>query len=151
MVNPRNLTEEQRQLFRRMDTFWKKRFLRLRCHDRCELCNGQTASQMHHKTYQRAGNELPEDLALICRYCHEAIHGIWLGWEVNGNDRKAACDGYWQKTENDAKRIIDESRRRASAIASLKMEDELKAWNEKRDAKWGGDDMSLFNMRRRGT
>lgn len=39
----------------------------------CEKC-GVKATDLHHKTYARLFNELPEDVLLLCRSCHEAIH-----------------------------------------------------------------------------
>lgn len=34
-----------------------------------------TELHVHHITYQRLGKELIEDVAIICRPCHLAIHG----------------------------------------------------------------------------
>jgi hypothetical protein len=143
------MTEEQRAIFQKMDNWWKKRFLRLRCRDKCELCGEQPGSQMHHKTYERFGRELPEDLVLICRWCHESIHGIWLGWDLT-NDRASECDGYWPRNEEEKKRIVHESRLRAAAIQNLRTEDALKEFRARRDAEWSRDDKSLFDVRRRG-
>ena len=32
--------------------------------------------QVHHLTYARRGHEMPEDLQVLCRPCHERAHGI---------------------------------------------------------------------------
>jgi 5-methylcytosine-specific restriction endonuclease McrA len=31
---------------------------------------------VHHNTYQNYGNERPQDLVVLCRSCHEQIHGV---------------------------------------------------------------------------
>lgn len=40
---------------------------------KCECCGG-VAKHVHHWTYERFGNELPEDCAIVCVECHEALH-----------------------------------------------------------------------------
>ena len=42
---------------------------------KCELCNGSKDKlNVHHKTYERKGNELPEDLIVLCENCHGKFH-----------------------------------------------------------------------------
>jgi 5-methylcytosine-specific restriction endonuclease McrA len=36
---------------------------------RCEWC-GAPGTQIHHRTYERLGHELPIDLQVLCRQCH---------------------------------------------------------------------------------
>lgn len=41
---------------------------------RCQICNrpaGRVTLDVHHRTYERLGNERPEDLTVLCRGCHE--------------------------------------------------------------------------------
>lgn len=47
---------------------------------KCEAC-GATNKRLdgHHLTYERLGNELPEDVQLLCRNCHENIHNRRFG------------------------------------------------------------------------
>lgn len=43
----------------------------------CELC-GQSflvLLDVHHRTYRRLGAELLEDVMVLCRDCHDRIHG----------------------------------------------------------------------------
>jgi hypothetical protein len=60
---------------------------------RCELCREFEAAHLHHLTYERAGNELPEDLEHICIGCHCAQHPNKieeiLEWEKQRRDRIA--------------------------------------------------------------
>lgn len=42
---------------------------------RCQLCNGLKGGlNVHHRTYERLGAELPEDLIVLCRDCHRIFH-----------------------------------------------------------------------------
>jgi hypothetical protein len=59
---------------------FKKRFLT----DTCAGCLGRRYKgpckwmEMHHLTYDRLGNELPEDCATLCTFCHEqATRAEW--------------------------------------------------------------------------
>lgn len=38
--------------------------------NRCERCGLETPLELHHKTYERLGNERLSDLELICSTCH---------------------------------------------------------------------------------
>jgi len=40
---------------------------------RCAVCNGRTRLEAHHRTYERLGNERPDDLTCLCRRCHGAV------------------------------------------------------------------------------
>lgn len=55
---------------------WKKRrFSMLRwSRRRCEECGSKEKLQVHHKTYERRGQELASDLKVLCRDCHETHH-----------------------------------------------------------------------------
>lgn len=51
-----------------------------RTRGRCQLCNSPTKINVHHRTYERIGSELPEDLTVLCQRCHQYFHdhlGIW--------------------------------------------------------------------------
>ncbi len=40
---------------------------------RCQICNrsaSETQLDAHHRTYERLGNEAPEDITVLCRDCH---------------------------------------------------------------------------------
>lgn len=42
----------------------------------CQLCNYDRTLNVHHRTYERRGCELPEDLTVLCKACHEKFHNI---------------------------------------------------------------------------
>ena len=49
---------------------------------RCALCDRTGLPlDVHHRTYQRIGEELPEDLAVLHNDCHEAYE---LGCQIRG-------------------------------------------------------------------
>ena len=42
---------------------------------RCQVCNrGSRTLDVHHRTYERRGQELDEDLIVLCRECHDIFH-----------------------------------------------------------------------------
>lgn len=41
---------------------------------RCQACNGQGRLDVHHRTYERRGNERDRDLTVLCRACHDKFH-----------------------------------------------------------------------------
>lgn len=41
---------------------------------RCQVCNANERLDVHHRTYARRGAELPQDLIVLCRKCHEIFH-----------------------------------------------------------------------------
>jgi 5-methylcytosine-specific restriction endonuclease McrA len=41
----------------------------------CRKCGGVHQLQVHHKTYERLGEEDMADLVTLCRYCHRKEHG----------------------------------------------------------------------------
>ncbi len=42
----------------------------------CECCGMEgVAFDVHHKTYERLGNELIEDCQVLCEQCHDKLHG----------------------------------------------------------------------------
>jgi hypothetical protein len=41
---------------------------------RCRACNGSKKLEVHHRTYERRGNEDLNDLTTLCESCHELFH-----------------------------------------------------------------------------
>jgi hypothetical protein len=49
----------------------------IRAGNRCQPCgNSQGPLDVHHNSYERYGDELLEDLVVLCRSCHEHYHGV---------------------------------------------------------------------------
>lgn len=41
---------------------------------RCQLCNSPERLNVHHRTYERLGQELMGDLITLCNDCHSIFH-----------------------------------------------------------------------------
>lgn len=41
---------------------------------KCQICNGTEHLEVHHRTYERLGEEAPNDLVVLDRPCHELFH-----------------------------------------------------------------------------
>jgi hypothetical protein len=54
----------------------KRRLVFQRAGGICEGCRQAPACQVHHLTYQNAGNEFLWELVAICRECHARYHAI---------------------------------------------------------------------------
>lgn len=44
--------------------------------NRCQVCASTYRLEVHHRTYERLGDELLSDLVVLCRSCHQHYHGI---------------------------------------------------------------------------
>ncbi len=49
---------------------------------KCEMCADDENLDVHHKTYKHIGHENMDDLAVVCRSCHEEIHDEY-GYDYN--------------------------------------------------------------------
>lgn len=45
-----------------------------RADHKCQICNSNGTLHAHHRTYERLGNELPEDITVLCSGCHGKFH-----------------------------------------------------------------------------
>lgn len=45
-----------------------------RCGHKCMVCGARAGLEVHHNTYERRGHELPQDLIVLCRTCHQTFH-----------------------------------------------------------------------------
>ena len=43
---------------------------------RCALCNSKKGVDVHHRTYERLGEELTTDCIPLCRHCHTHHHNF---------------------------------------------------------------------------
>ncbi|MEM9214040.1 MAG: HNH endonuclease signature motif containing protein [Cyanobacteria bacterium P01_F01_bin.150] len=41
----------------------------------CQVCNSKGILDVHHRTYERRGDEALSDLTVLCRQCHSTHHG----------------------------------------------------------------------------
>lgn len=54
----------------------KRKDALIRANYKCQLCNQSGALNVHHRTYERRGNELIKDLIVLCSKCHSKFHDI---------------------------------------------------------------------------
>lgn len=40
------------------------------------MCNSRNRPQVHHRTYERLGDERPADLTVLCQRCHRLFHQV---------------------------------------------------------------------------
>lgn len=70
--------ESEKQSYKeyiRSDEWKEKRRQRLEfAKNRCELCFRESALDVHHRTYERLGDERLSDLIVLCRTCHRHFH-----------------------------------------------------------------------------
>ena len=45
-----------------------------RAFHRCQICNGESFLEVHHRDYTRLGHEWAEDLTVLCAACHKRNH-----------------------------------------------------------------------------
>lgn len=44
--------------------------------NKCEHCGSEKNLQIHHRNYETFGEELPFDLLILCKECHEKLHQL---------------------------------------------------------------------------
>ena len=65
---------------------------------KCQLCNqGNTKLHVHHRTYERRGNERYNDLIVLCEKCH----GLFHGKQANTVDANTEHGQPWQPDPQD--------------------------------------------------
>ena len=67
--------QEYREVYLRSDHWAAVREAALkRAGHRCQVCNAPDRLDVHHRTYERLGNEEPGDVTVLCRRCHAVFH-----------------------------------------------------------------------------
>ena len=65
----------------------------------CCLCESTEKLQLHHKTYQRVGNEKIGDCVYLCANHHLLVHKCrdkaWLDKHLQGKFKKGKKKRYW--------------------------------------------------------
>ena len=95
-------TPEYREYLRSPE--WKKKRLRVirKAHHRCENCGGTYRLEVHHKTYERLGQERMSDLQCLCHDCHKKADRSRLAHaRLSGYARKVFGPG-WEELPRSA-------------------------------------------------
>lgn len=53
-----------------------RKYMLKKAHYKCQLCGNKQELHVHHRTYENRGNELPQDLIVLCASCHRKFHNI---------------------------------------------------------------------------
>ena len=69
------MTSEQYRAYLQTDEWAHRRNIAVCCAlHRCQVCYRGSRLEVHHRTYERVGHEMPEDLIVLCADCHELFH-----------------------------------------------------------------------------
>lgn len=71
---------------------WKQRrasFL-MRRGKKCEACGHTGIMEVHHRTYDRMGQERDSDLAVLCDPCHTVVHQLHKSMAFTSLDEATA-------------------------------------------------------------
>lgn len=76
LPRPRTLSRKERYHEYLRSPMWKKRRTAAvkRAGNACQLCNSNGKLHVHHRTYERVGNEKAADLIALCADCHAKFH-----------------------------------------------------------------------------
>ena len=56
---------------------WRKiRTLMLEWYPKCQMCGSKDKLQIHHKHYWTFRDEMPWDLIVLCKKCHEKVEYV---------------------------------------------------------------------------
>jgi 5-methylcytosine-specific restriction endonuclease McrA len=107
----------------------------------CEKCGSWMGRKdVHHKTYDRLGNERLEDLIVLCTHCHE-IEDERRAAEAKQRSANALEDAIWESGLNTfaTKKYNDQDWRMTYDYYDVA--EEYAEWLEKKqDREWAGDD-----------
>lgn len=123
-------SEEYREVYLRSPHWATTRKVALeRAERRCQVCNAKDNLDVHHRTYERLGEERPADLTVLCRRCHDLFHGATTVTKLRAKPRPMKSCKRRSKSKRKAQYRAD-NRPGAHATAMAQM----RARNEARDA-----------------
>lgn len=110
---------------------WKeKRAVALnRAGNRCQLCNSKNKLEVHHRTYERIGVEIPEDLTVLCHECHSYFSA--KGKRIKQKKEKQRLK------KNNPLRMIDKE------ISRLSYQIKISRWSELERLKRNMDELKI--------
>ena len=88
----------------------------IRAGHKCEMCGSEDRLEVHHKTYDRFGQEMAVDLTVLCRSCHEKAD----------TKRRQSRGASIRQIENFARRMYGEDWQ--AEISSAEASDQYAEW-----------------------
>ena len=88
----------------------------IRAGHKCETCGSEGRLEVHHKTYDRFGQEMAVDLTVLCRSCHEKAD----------TKRRQSRGASIRQIENFARRMYGEDWQ--AEISSAEASDQYAEW-----------------------
>jgi hypothetical protein len=81
MITEKELAQKRdyREYLQSSSWLEKRKAAIARAEGRCQLCNSTSQLQVHHRTYERVGDERPQDLVTLCDSCHYWFHKARFG------------------------------------------------------------------------
>lgn len=103
------MTREEYQNYLKSEHWQKQRKEALLCAlYRCQVCNTDALPlEVHHRTYERLGAELPSDLFVLCEQCHDLFSQNGKLATPNTDDEDYGED-YDYEDEDDTAEVYDE-------------------------------------------
>jgi hypothetical protein len=110
MAEANALTDRQREyreVYLRSDHWrWKRRQALARAEHRCQVCYSDKNLDVHHRTYERLGEERLPDLTVLCRDCHETFHGS--GRRLQHGEQKRVAGELSQRSIDEIRQAVPE-------------------------------------------
>lgn len=123
--NGRMTRDEYREVYLRSEHWRETRLAALeRAEHRCQVCNRTERLDVHHRTYERIGEERPADLTVLCRRCHDLFHGnAKVNDTRSGKPRMTKAERRARKKAraeaNPRKGLADQARREATRATAI--------------------------------
>lgn len=86
---------------------------------RCAVCRKKKATNVHHKSYKRLGDETKRDLIPLCQFHHNEIHKFANQQKIN----------IWQATEQYIKKYRKKPKKKWSYLTPFEREKYLRTGN----------------------
>lgn len=64
-------SQKYREYLRSPEWEIRRKWIKALAGNKCERCGATIGLEVHHRTYERLGHELPDDLEVLCRRHHK--------------------------------------------------------------------------------
>ena len=106
------MVDETYKQYLQSDKWKAKRKIALeRAFNRCQLCDSSWRLEVHHRTYVRFQNELPEDLTVLCKPCHELVERNKQEKQTSRSHATIKRREWWERERQEKKKRREEKYR----------------------------------------